>query len=178
MVPNLEINGIPLERVQSFNFLGLLLNESMSWKPHIDLFSNKLAQCVGALNKLKRFLPIHILRTLYFSMVQSHIMYCILTWGFDYYRIEKLWKLYVRIVSSSKYNGHSEPLFKIFDILEIEHLFSQSCLKFVYKFKKCHYRIIFHLCNVFLGPQSMITIREVPAVSILFTPVLTWHPNV
>ena len=37
-VPDLEINGIPLGRVQSFNFLGLLLNENMSWKPHIDLF--------------------------------------------------------------------------------------------------------------------------------------------
>ena len=109
----------------------------MSWKPHIDLLSNKLAQCAGVLNKLKRFLPIHILRTLYFSMVQSRIMYCILTWGVDYYRIEKLLKRFVRIISSSKYNAHSEPLFKILDILKIEHLFSQNCLKFVHKFKKC-----------------------------------------
>ena len=70
-------------------------------------------------------------------MVQSRMMYCILTWGFDYYRIEKLQKRFVRIISSSKYNAHSEPLFKILDILKIEHLFSQSCLKFVYKFKKC-----------------------------------------
>ena len=91
----------------------------------------------GLLNKLKRSLPIHILRTLYFRMVQSRIMYCIITWGFDYYRIEKLQKRFVRIISSSKYNAHSEPLFKILDILTIEHLFSQSCLKFVYKFKKC-----------------------------------------
>ena len=45
-------------------------------------------------------------------------------------------------------------------------------------FKNANYRNIFHLCNVFLGPQSMITIREVPAVSTLFTPVLTCHPNV
>ena len=60
LVPNLEINGIPLERVQNFTFLSLLLNENMSWKPHIDLFSNKLAKCARVLNKLKRFLPIHI----------------------------------------------------------------------------------------------------------------------
>ena len=109
----------------------------MSWKPHIDLLSNKLAQCAGVLNMLKRFLPIHILRTLYFSMVQSRLMYCILTWGVDYHRIEKLQKRFVRIISSSKYNAHSEPLFEILDILKIEHLFSQVCLKFVYKFKKC-----------------------------------------
>ena len=69
-------------------------------------------------------------------MVQSRMMYCILTWGFGYYRIEKLHKRFVRIISSSKYNAHSEPLFKVLDILKIEHLFSQSCLKFVYKFKK------------------------------------------
>ena len=90
VIPNLEINGIPLERVQNFNFLGLVLNENMSWKPHIDLLANKLAKCAGVLNKLKRFLPIHILRTFYFSMVQSRLMYCLITRGFDYYRIEKL----------------------------------------------------------------------------------------
>ena len=70
-------------------------------------------------------------------MAQSRMMYGILAWGFDYYRIEKLQKRFVRIISSSKYNAHSEPLFKVLDILKIEHLFSQSCLKFVYKFKKC-----------------------------------------
>ena len=136
VIPDLEINEIPLERVKKFHFLGLQLNENMSWKPHIDLLSNKLAKCAGVLNKLKRFLPVHILRTLYFSMVQSCMMYCILTWGFDYYRIEKLQKRFVRIISSSKYNAHSQPLFKVLDILKVEHLFSQSCLKFVYKFKK------------------------------------------
>ena len=81
VVPDLEINSIPLDRVQSFNLLGLLLNENISWKPHIDLLSNKLAQCAKVLNKLKRFLLIHILRTLYF-MVQPLIIYCILTWFF------------------------------------------------------------------------------------------------
>ena len=86
VIPDLEINEIPLEIVKK-NFLGLQLNENMSWKPHIDLLSNKLAKCAGVLNKLNCFLPAHILRTLYFSMVQSRMMYCILTWGFDYYRI-------------------------------------------------------------------------------------------
>ena len=60
VVSDLEINGIPLERVQRSNFLGLSLNENMSWKPHTDLLSNKRAQCAGVLNTLKRFLPIHI----------------------------------------------------------------------------------------------------------------------
>ena len=116
----------------------------MSWKPHIDSLSNKLAKCAGVLNRLKRFLPAYILRTLYFSMVQSRMMHSLLTWGFYYYRLKKRQKRFVRSVSSSKYNAHSEPLFKALDILKIAHLFSQSCLKFVYNLKKRElYYIIF-----------------------------------
>ena len=154
MVPDLTMNGIPLERVQTSKFLGLILNENMSWKPHIYLLSNKLAKCAGVLNKLKCLLSIHILRTLYFSMVQSRMMYGILTWWFDYYRIEKLQKRFVRIISSSKHNTRSEPLFKVLDILKIEHLIAQSCLKFVYKFKKCQ------------SPKYFLSLQCVPRSSI------------
>ena len=171
VIPNLEINGIPLERVQNFNFLGLVLNDNMSWKPHIDLLVNKLAKCAGVLNKLKRLLPIHILRTLYFSLLRSRLVYCILTWRFDYYRIEKLQKRFARIISSSKYNAHSEPLFKFLDILKIEHLFSQSCLKFAYKLKIVNYRNIFYPFNVYLGPRFTIMTLETLVKLILFIPV-------
>ena len=177
MIPDLKINEIPLERVKNFNFLGLQLNENMSWKPHIDLLSNKLAKCAGVLNKLKRVLPVYILRTLYFSMVQSRMIYCILTWGFDYYRIEKLQKRFVRINSSSKYNALSEPLFKVLDILKIEHLFSQSCLKFVYKFKKSQLPNTFYPSSVSQGPQFMIMTREVRNKLTLSIPALIWLPN-
>ena len=145
----------------------------MSWKPHIDSLSNKLAKYAGVLNRLKRFLPAHILRTLYFSMVQSRMMYCLLTWGFYYYRLEKLQKRFVRIVSSSKYNAHSEPLFKALDILKIEHLFSQSCLKFVYKFNKRE------LPKYFLSFQCVprSSVHDHDTESTLFIPVLIWQPN-
>ena len=51
VIPDLEINGIPLDKVKDFNFLGLQLNENMSWKPNIDSLSNKLAKCTGVLNR-------------------------------------------------------------------------------------------------------------------------------
>ena len=59
------------------------------------------------------------------------------------------------IISSSKYNAHLEPLSKILDILKIEHLFSQSCLQFVYKLKKIPITkifFIFAMCSQVLNP--------------------------
>ena len=111
MLPELSINGIIIERVQNLNFLGLLFNEYMFWKPHIDIIANKLIKFLGILNKLKKLLPSHILRTLYFSVVQSRLTYGILAWGFECQRFVKLQKRFIRMISLSTYNAHTEPFF-------------------------------------------------------------------
>ncbi len=46
-----------IERVQEFNFLGLILNENLNWKNHINKISNKISSSIGILNKQKYFLP-------------------------------------------------------------------------------------------------------------------------
>ena len=48
----------------------------------------------------------------------------------------KIQKRFMRIISLNKYNAHTEPLFKLLELLSIKHLFDLSCLKFVYKFKQ------------------------------------------
>ena len=41
----------------------------------------------------------------------------------------------MRIIANSKYNAHTEPLFKSLELLNIKKLFDLNCLKFVYRFK-------------------------------------------
>ena len=77
-IPNLKINGNIIERVSNFNFLGILFNENMSWKSHLNKLSNKLSKISGVLNRMKNILPVDIMRTLYHSMVHSHMTYGIL----------------------------------------------------------------------------------------------------
>ena len=136
LIPELKINDIIIERVENFNFLGLIFNEHMFWKHHINTIANKLIKLSGILNKLKRFLPGYILRTLYFSMVQSRLLYGILAWGFDHQRLVKIQKRFIRIISLSTYNAHTEPWFKHFEILKINNLFDLNCLKFIYNYNK------------------------------------------
>ena len=69
IISNLVINGNQTDRVNSFNFLGLNLHENMSWKTDTEFVANKLAKYTGVLNRIKHFLPIDVLRKLYFSMV-------------------------------------------------------------------------------------------------------------
>ena len=94
--PQLQINGTDIERVKDFNYLGILMNEHLSWKNHVTLIANKISRSIGILNKLKRFLPQVTLCLLYSSLVLSHLNYGILAWGYQTERLFKLQKKAVR----------------------------------------------------------------------------------
>ena len=81
--PQIQINGKILERVQNFDFLGLTINENLSWKPHEDKIANKLSKYSGILSRLKHYLPPNILKTIYCSIIQSNLNYAILAWGYN-----------------------------------------------------------------------------------------------
>ena len=56
--------------------------------------------------------------------------------GFDHQRLVKIQKRFIRIISLSTYNAHTEPWFKHFEILKINNLFDLNCLKCIYNYNK------------------------------------------
>ena len=46
---NVVINGIEIELVPSFNYLGIMLDENLSWKSHIEMVGNKISKVTGIL---------------------------------------------------------------------------------------------------------------------------------
>ena len=49
----IKIDDISIERVYVFNFLGLIKDEHLNWKSHVEQNSNKCSKTIGVLNKLK-----------------------------------------------------------------------------------------------------------------------------
>ncbi len=91
---------------------------------------------MGILNKLKYFLSLNAKVLIYNSLILSHLNFCILAWGYKCDRIIKLQKKIVRILSLSKYNAHTDPLFKT-------HKFQE--FKFHFKFIIINYHIIYKI---------------------------------
>ena len=58
--------------VDNFNFLGVVIDKHISWKYHTEMLSNEISKFCGVLSRLKSYLPLFILKTMYFSMVHSH----------------------------------------------------------------------------------------------------------
>ena len=89
---HLSINNIDIEKVDSFNFLGLVLDAHLKWNFYVRKVANKLAHINWILSKLKHIFPQKILKTIYSSLIESHINYCLVLWGTNYDRIFKLKK--------------------------------------------------------------------------------------
>ena len=83
----LNINNTIIEKVDSFNYLGIILNENLTWKNHIEMVANKMAKITGVLNRLKYVYPWQMLLSLYNTLIMSHINYGLLLWGTKVYEL-------------------------------------------------------------------------------------------
>ena len=87
---NIIINDTNIERVQSFNFLGITLSENMSWTKHVLSIKKKISKVVGILYRLRNTFPLDVLKTLYKSLVLSYIDYGLLLWGIEVKKLESI----------------------------------------------------------------------------------------
>ena len=67
LLPKLFINNQVIKRQSSIKFLGILLDENLSWKEHLKLTENKVAKNIGLIYKVKPYLNKDSLLALYFS---------------------------------------------------------------------------------------------------------------
>ena len=104
---NISINNSDIERVSQFTFLGIVLDETLSWKNHITMITNKLSRIKGVLHRLKSIFPKNILLTIYKSLFMPHINYGSLVWGNNFEAISKLQKRAIRTITHSHYIAHS-----------------------------------------------------------------------
>ena len=130
----LKINCQNLTKVSSINYLGVHIDDDMSWLSHTNFTANKISSTNGILNRLKKTLPQEILKKIYDSLINSYLHYCVLVWGYKTDRLLKLQKKSVRIITNSHFLAHSDPLFKKLKILKIEDIFQIHQFNFYYKF--------------------------------------------
>src|ERR1043165_2029280 len=118
----LSINGTPLSRVESTQFLGGYVDQHMTWKDHIGLksISSKIAINTGIIAHTAHILPPSIRLKLYYSVIYPYLAYCNLVWSSTYstklQRLITLQKRVIRIVTGTTYGSHTNPLFFNFKV--------------------------------------------------------------
>ena len=83
---------VSAERIKTsttVKYLGVLLHEHLYWQPHIDSLVTKLSRAAGLLSKIRYYLPKYLLRAIFFSIFNCHMIYTCQMWGQNKYKIKK-----------------------------------------------------------------------------------------
>ena len=132
----ISINDISIERVHVTKFLGVLMDENLNWKAHINSIGTKLAKTVSVFYKVRNLLNKGSLYTLYCSLFLPYLNYCVEAWGNTYINSVKpiylLQKKVIRIMHGVSYNDHTNDLFynskvvKLYDLVK----FKTACIMY------------------------------------------------
>ena len=133
----LMIDTISLERVYETTFLGVIIDHKFNWKAHIKQVRSKVAKSIGVLYKAKQILSYNSLYTLYNTLIQPYLTYCVEVWGNTYQSniqpICTIQKKAIRIVHKVGYRDHTNTLFLRSKILKFIDLVDFKTAQIIYK---------------------------------------------
>ena len=127
------INDIEIEHVPSFNFLGIHLDENLSWKSHLEMVGNRILKIACILYKLKNVFPENVLFVLYNSLIVWYINYRLLLQYYCHSHIlDLLEQRALRFMTNNSYRAHTTPLLIKHGLLNVRNMYKLKLLTFYY----------------------------------------------
>ena len=71
----ITLGDVLIPQVHATKFLGVWLEDKLSWSTHITVVRKKLQSRHGLLKRSKSFLSAHCMKILYFAQIQSVLAY-------------------------------------------------------------------------------------------------------
>ena len=77
----IEVNHKKINRVTKTKYLGLNIDENLSWKDQYKTVKTKVKSGLSAIRRLKDILPQSKLTAVYRALIESHLRYGNILWG-------------------------------------------------------------------------------------------------
>uniref|UniRef100_A0A1B6F213 Reverse transcriptase domain-containing protein n=1 Tax=Cuerna arida TaxID=1464854 RepID=A0A1B6F213_9HEMI len=121
--PKIEIDGKSISKVDHIKFLGLLIDNNLSWNLHAEKVISKTSSGIYALSRLKPFFDAESLKTVYFAYIHSIISFGISLYGAtsisNLDAILKLQKKAIRIILNLKPRTSVKEHFSSLNIMTV-----------------------------------------------------------
>ena len=79
---NLNIGGSNIDRCEVHKFLGIHIDDRLTFSTHTKKLNSKISRNLGMLRKIKFYAPKSVLKNIYFAFINSHFTYAITAYGF------------------------------------------------------------------------------------------------
>ena len=137
----LKINGKAIERCTSYKYLGLFIDDELTWKNHIKHVCQKLSKACGIISKIRHCVDIKTLKIVYYALGYSYLRYCNIVWGNTTKNILKplvvLQNRILRIMAFAPFGRIDiDELYLKLRLLGLEKIHYLEKAKFMYKYYK------------------------------------------
>ena len=72
---------LALESKKYIKYLGVLIDNGLSWKYHINFIFSKISKTIGIISRIRHFVPRHIVIKIYQSLIYPYVSYIICVWS-------------------------------------------------------------------------------------------------
>ena len=95
----LKLSTHTLKKVNKAKFLGVMIDDELTWDAHIEYLKEKLLSSIVVIKRIKKFIPECEYVKLYYALFQSHLSYCISSWGgVSQYKLDPIFSMQKRCV--------------------------------------------------------------------------------
>ena len=154
---DLIVDNVKIDMVENTKFLGVIVDQYLSFQCHINYTKGKVARGVGILYKCRPYLNKDTLKCLYDAFVCPYLTYCVEVWGSACSThldpLIKTQKRAIRIIAGAKRLEHSRPLFKELKLLNLRELYIYCVQLFMFKYHRDLLPPVFE--NIFTKNESV-----------------------
>ncbi len=163
LVLHLKINNAEIPKVTATKFLGIVIDDSLNWKPHIQSVKSKVSTILSIMYKASKLITTAGMYTLYCSLFQPYMSYCNEIWGNNYASNGKclciIQRKAVRLICNADRLAHTNELFKELYILKFPEFVQYKTA--ILMFHLFHGTLPIHMQNRFTVHSTIRSTRRI-----------------
>ena len=134
---NVKLGNVVLERKENIKFLGVIVDDRLSWRLHMEYVASKINKQCGILYLTRDCFNREIMVKLYYALVYPFITYCHTIWGLggksNLEVIKRAQNRFIRTIMYQPKFAHTTELFKQLNILKLDDISTYCSALFVFK---------------------------------------------
>lgn len=116
-----------ISRASHIKYLGVVIDENLNWSKHITSLTIKIRKIIYIFKLLRSSADIETLKTVYFALCQSLLMYCVPAWGgatkTSLLPLERAQRAVLKVMLSKPFRYPTEQLYQDCKLLTVRQLF-------------------------------------------------------
>ena len=133
---HLKVGNRTIKRVKFVEYLGVTIDENLSWEKHVNKLRANLTKFYGVFYNIRGILNDSLKKQLYFSLVNSRLSYGIEVYGScaktQLSKLQVIQNGLLKVLFSKHKRFNTDPLYNTLKLLQMKDLYTKSVLKFTY----------------------------------------------